>query len=60
MSEEWIVSKAHDWRGSADNKVVCIRCGASTKIGVWNIARCTPHYEDKNSGWKDEREAGNV
>lgn len=52
-----IVSKAHDWVQSlplSENRLVCTRCGAYTKIGDFEIPRCKEHNESISSGFIDE------
>lgn len=56
----WIVSKAHDWVGllpSNMHMVKCTRCGVKTKIGEWNIERCSVHFESDKSGYLNEADA---
>lgn len=31
--------------------VKCARCGIETKIGSWDIKKCTEHVVSKKSGW---------
>jgi hypothetical protein len=32
-------------------QVECVRCGIKTKIGDFDIKKCTPHFVGVGSGW---------
>lgn len=51
----WIVSRAHDYRGSCLEDLVCTRCGAAR-----SPTRCFPHIEAETSGFRAEWEEGPV
>jgi hypothetical protein len=51
---DWIVSRAHDWRGNHD--YVCVRCGQKrdSAKALSEGERCIQHYESATSGFKAE------
>jgi hypothetical protein len=51
-----IESKAHEWVGPetpGGNDLVCIRCGLKTVVPDWPLERCHPHFEGKDSGFRE-------
>jgi len=56
----WVLSKAHDWVAllpMSMHMIKCLRCGAKTRIGEWDIPRCIAHYESEKSGYLEEETA---
>jgi len=52
-----IPSNAHEWQQMlplTDQMLRCSRCGATTKIGHWDVPRCITHQEFAWAGFKDE------
>ena len=57
-----IVSKAHEVVQTNDGKqLTCMRCGLTGPLKtLFGTIRCTPHYESKTSGWKDEVDSNEI
>jgi hypothetical protein len=64
LPEKLVTSRAHEVveQNFTKNKYVCLRCGKRGAIEIMFSdapeERCTPHFELKTSGWKDERVIG--
>lgn len=49
-----MISAAHEWAQQLpliNKSLICLRCQIETRIGAFNIERCTLHGESDNAGW---------
>jgi hypothetical protein len=66
LLENLITSRAHEdvEQNFTKDKYVCLRCGKrggiETMFSDAPNERCTPHFELKTSGWKDEPDCGRL
>jgi hypothetical protein len=49
----WYISTHHNWHSiPKSDKAICEYCHIETKVGIWDIPKCSPKYVTAASGYE--------